>query len=119
VAVTAASVRLRWSVPAVVDDTLLGLLITEASGIYLAQTGEAGLTALSAHLALSHPLGQGAAAKGRLASVSHNAASKSYDLSTFNTAQTATGSWLQESAPGRYYAALAGGSLWGWTTLNG
>ena len=105
-AVTAASVRLRWSVPASVDDTLLGLLITEAQGQYNAQTGETGLTAFAGHLALTHPLGQGGAAKGRLASTSHNAASKSFDLAPLYMPETASGAWINSTEPGRYYAAL-------------
>ena len=49
-AVTASSVRSRWSIPATIDDTLLAALITEATRKYRSATGEDGLSAYAAHL---------------------------------------------------------------------
>ena len=105
-AVTASSVRSRWAIPTSIDDTLLAALITEATAGYRSATGETGLTAYAAHLALDRLKSTGGAGGRAVTSASHNAASKTLEASAFFTPASATEAWFRGTPAGAYYWAL-------------
>ena len=105
-AVTASSVRSRWSIPATIDDTLLAALITEATRKYRSATGEDGLSAYAAHLALQIVKANGGSGGRAVVSASHNAASKTLEASAFFTPASATEAWFRGTPAGAYYWAL-------------
>ena len=105
-AVTASSVRTRWAIPTSIDDTLLAALITEAEGLYRAVTGEAGLTAYAAHLALDRLQSTGGAGGRAVVSASHNAASKTLESAPALAPTTETSAWFRSTRAGAYYLSL-------------
>jgi hypothetical protein len=105
-AVTASSVRSRWGIPATIDDDLLSALITEAEGTYRSATGETGLTALAAHLALDRLKSTGGAGGRAVVSASHNAASKSLEAAALFTPRSSTEAWYRGTPAGTYYWSL-------------
>ena len=105
-AVTASTVRSRWSIPATIDDTLLAALITEATRKYRSATGEDGLSAYAAHLALQIVMANGGSGGRAVVSASHNAASKTLAASAFYTPESATEAGFMETFAGREYVKL-------------
>ena len=105
-AVTASSVRTRWAIPSSIDDTLLTALITEAEGLYRSSTGETGLTAYAAHLALDRLQSTGSAGGRAVVSASHNAASKTLESAPALTPTTETSAWFRSTRAGAYYLSL-------------
>lgn len=105
-AVTASSVRSRWAIPASIDDAMLTAFITEATAGYRSATGETGLTAYAAHLALDLVKSTGGAGGRAVVSASHNAASKTLEAATLFTPRTPTEAWFRGTPAGAYYWAL-------------